>query len=47
MAIAQLFLAFAAACGAVGFFSSRGEANRRGRSEDRDGPDLAALPDPG
>jgi hypothetical protein len=47
MAVAQLFLAFAAACGAVGFFRSRRDAERRGRLEDGDGPDLAALPDPG
>ncbi|HKD94440.1 MAG TPA: hypothetical protein VKB43_06990 [Gaiellaceae bacterium] len=47
MAVGQLFLAFAAVCGAIGFFSSRNAANRRGRSEEGDGPDLPALPDPG
>jgi hypothetical protein len=44
MAVAQLFLAFAAACGAAGFFTSRRDAERR--LEHRDGPDLPALADP-
>jgi hypothetical protein len=46
-AVGQLLLAFAAACGAVGFFRSRRDAERRGRLEDGDGPDLSALADPG
>ena len=46
MAVGQLFLAFAAVCGAIGFFSSRGDAERRGRLEDGDGPDLSPLADP-
>ena len=52
-AAAQLLLAVAAACGAVGFLLSRRDAERRadffgrsgaGRLEDGDGPDLAASP---
>jgi hypothetical protein len=46
-AVGQLLLAFAAVCGAVAFFGSRRDAERRGRLEDSDRPDLPALPDPG